>query len=179
MSYYTELVILASVRKERVKKFKEEIANPPSYQAVGLQMFIDLLQLLPVGEDGGIIKFRSTGHAFWSDYDIDEEFGTLDTLNATWCDSDEIAQWLAPFVTKDSQIIYHSLELDGGDFAYDFDGKGKYRYLEYQPTAGWKTPRSLKISPPPKKKTKDRLEKLKEVKRINKILDKEKEHHEF
>jgi hypothetical protein len=176
MGYYTELVILASVRKDKAKKFKEEIANPPAYKADGILMFIALLQLLPVGKDGGLLAFKSRGHPFWSDYDVDEEYGTVEALIATWHDPTKIAQWLSPFVTKNSQIIFHSIELDGGDFAFDFDGKGKYRYLEFRPTSGWRSPKALKLSPPPKTKAKARVEKLKDLKRSNKILDKKKEH---
>lgn len=174
MSYYTELVLLACVREDKVKAFKEAQAWPENYEAVGLRMFIDLVQLLPEGRSGGALHFRSTGHSFWSDYDVDEDYGTVDALNATWSDTPEIASWLAPFVDEDSRIIFHSLELDGADFAYEFDGNGKYRYLEYRPLSKWSLPAKLNVSPPLKGKKKNRKEKLKEARRIIGLIEKEK-----
>lgn len=166
MSYYTELVLLAKARKDKHKQIKAELENPHNYEAAGLAMFVALLEM----RDSGSLCFKSKGHPFWSDYDVDDEDGLLDALNAPWCDPDEIASWLAQFVTPDSRILYHSLELDGLDFAFEFDGNGKFRYLEYRPVQNWKKPLLLAVAPPPVQKSKTRQKRLKDAKASLKMI---------
>jgi hypothetical protein len=169
MSYYTELVLLANVRKDRQKQIEAELNHPPRYEADGLATFVALLAM----RESGTLCFKSKGHPFWSDYDIDDEDGLLDALNAPWSDTDEIASWLARYVTSSSSIIIHSLELDGRDFCYKFDGKGKFCYMEYRPVKGWRKPIPLAVTQPPIQKSKTRVKRLKDAKDILKSFDKE------
>jgi hypothetical protein len=104
MSYYIELVLLAKVRKDRQRQIKSELDHPPRYDAGGLATFVGLLAM----RDGGTLCFKSKGHPFWSDYDVDDEDGLLDALNAPWSDTEEIASWIAQYVTSSSRIIFHS-----------------------------------------------------------------------
>jgi hypothetical protein len=172
MSYYTELVLLAKVRRDRQRQIKAEIDHPPRYNAGGLATFVALLAM----RDGGTLCFKSKGHPFWSDYDVDDEDGLLDALNAPWSDTDEIASWLAQYVTSSSRIIFHSLELDGTDFSYEFDGKEKFRYMEYRPVRGWRKPLALSISPAPLQKHKTQQKKLKDAKSALKMIENEYQH---
>ena len=102
---------------------------------------------------------------------MDDEDGLLDALNAPWSDPDEIASWLAQYATAGSRLIYHSLELDGLDFAFEFDGNGKSRYLEYRPVQNWKKPLPLAVSPPPVQKSKTRKKRLKDAKACLKMIE--------
>ena len=172
MSYYIELVLLAKVRKDRQKQIKAELDHPPIYDAGGLASFVALLTM----RDGGTLCFKSKGHPFWSDYDVDDEDGLLDALNAPWSDTEEIASWLARYVSSSSSIIFHSLELDGMDFSYNFDGKGKFRYMEYRPVRGWRNPLILTVSSPPVQKSKTRLKRLKDAKNCLKVIEQESQH---
>jgi len=160
VSYYVELISLASIKKESIKRVREELACIPPYESDGLRM---LLSVLAIREDG-YVCFQSTGHPFWSDNALDEEDGFVDSLNAPWRDVENIAQWLALHANKDSKIIFHSLEMDGVDFAYIFDGEGRYRYLEYRPVEKWKTAKQQKIVLPAPKRERTRKERIKDVK---------------
>ena len=168
MSYYIELVLLAKVRKDRQRQIKTELDHPPRYDSGGLAAFVALLAM----RDGGSLCFKSKGHPFWSDYDVDDEDGLLDALNAPWSNTEEIASWLAHYVTASSRIIFHSLELDGADFCYNFDGKGKFCYMEYRPVGSWRNPLTLSISPAPVQKRKTRQKRLKDAKSALKIIEK-------
>ena len=172
MSYYTELVLLAKVRKDRQRQIKDEIDHPSGYDAGGLATFVALLAM----RDSGTLCFKSKGHPFWSDYDVDDEDGLLYALNAPWSDTEEIASWLAQYVTASSRIIFHSLELDGSDFCYNFDGKGKFCYMEYKPVGSWQKPLPLSISPAPVQKRKTRQKRLKDAKSALKIIEKDNPH---
>jgi hypothetical protein len=167
MSYYIELVLLAKVRKDRQRQIKAELDHPPRYDAGGLAAFVALLAM----RDSGSLCFKSRGHPFWSDYDVDDEDGLLDALNAPWSNTEEIASWLAHYVTASSRIIFHSLELDGADFCYNFDGKGKFCYMEYRPARSWQKPLALSISPAPVQKRKTRQKRLKDTKSALKMIE--------
>ena len=172
MSYYIELVLLAKVRKDLQRQIKSEINHPPKYDADSLATFLGLLAM----RDGGTLCFKSKGHPFWSDYDVDDEDGLLDALNAPWSDTEVIASWLAQYVTASSRIIFHSLELDGSDFCYKFDGKGKFCYMEYKAVGSWQKPLPLSISPAPVQKRKTRQKRLKDVKSTLKMIEKDNPH---
>jgi len=165
MSYYLELVSLASIKERYIKRVSEELNNIPPYESGGLRMFLSVVALRY-----NLIRFRSTGHPFWSDYDVDEEDGYLDALNAPWYDPECIAQWLAQYAEDDSSILFHSLELNGSDFAYQFDGKGKFRYMELRPVGAWKTAKAPKPDVPVPKKEKTRKKRIKEVKRLTPLI---------
>jgi hypothetical protein len=55
MSYYTELVLLAKVRKDRKRQIKDEIDHLPRYDAGGLATFVALLAM----RDSGTLCFKS------------------------------------------------------------------------------------------------------------------------
>jgi hypothetical protein len=173
MSYYTELVSLASIHKTVRQRVQSELDNPPRYATEGVAMFVALIAI----RESGTVCFKSKGHPFWSDYDIDDEDGLFEALNAPWCDPEEIASWLAPYATKGSSLIFHSLELDGNDFAFEFDGKGRFRCLELRPISGWKKPLELPILSLPEKKAKTSKRRIKDAKRVLRIIAKDAEPH--
>jgi hypothetical protein len=59
---------------------------------------------------------------------------------------------MARYANNDSRMISHSLEANGLDFGYEFDGKGRYRYLELRPITRWQKGAMPTTAPPPKEK---------------------------
>jgi hypothetical protein len=156
MSYYTEIQLRCRVRKEKLKQVLAEIRHIPPFKESGLREFLCALQV----RDPDVLRFKAQGVG-WSDWDVDEEDGLLDALNNSWCDFEQIASWLALNVTEGSQIIIHSLEGDGADFAYEFDGEGNYLYMAYRPVGTWQHAKKLTFARLPTKKEKNRKKKIK------------------
>lgn len=154
MAYLSELLLLAGTRRDRRKEALEEIANPPYYKAKWLRTFISMLGMT----DNGTFQFKNNGHPFKTGYCEDDE-GLVEAIEAPWGDFEEIASWVAGYADAGSKIHIHSLEADGNDFAYEFDGKGKMRFLAMQPSSGWLDPHILKPGVLPKPSIKSRKKK--------------------
>ena len=136
MSFQTELLLMAGIRKEKLQEVHAELADPLKYKSEGLGMFLSLLAVTCVNT----FHFKASGHPFDSEYCEDDE-DLVQALKAPWCDPDDIAAWMARYANRRSRIQFHSLEADGLEFGYEFDGKGHYRCLELRPlTKRWKSP---------------------------------------
>ena len=146
MSYYTELLLLARVRKDNRAEVRKELKNPPNYEEPELRYFLSILNI----RDTGTLNFKCDEETD-TEYCEDDE-GTVDAVKGKWYGIDPIVQWLAQRVDRNSRMIFHSLEADGGSFGYEFDGRGKMRYLELKPTTGWALCSPPLIARPARKK---------------------------
>ena len=145
MSYYTEILILAGIRKDKLEEVQSELADPLKYDSDGLSMFLSLVAI--AGESS--FQFKASEHPFESEYcEDDEDF--VGALKAPWSEPEDIAGWLARYADRDSRLHFHSLEADGLDFAYVFDGKGRFRDLELRPVGSWKKIERLNLKKKPK-----------------------------
>jgi len=135
MSYYTEILLQVVVPKKKLDAIRKELASPPDYVSDGLRLFVSLVGVTC----GPTLEFRASGHDFDSEYcEDDEDF--VQALKAPWSEIDDIAAWVAGYASRGDRMIVHSVEADGNDFGYQFDGRGNCRCLLPQPYRQWVTP---------------------------------------
>jgi len=67
---------------------------------------------------------------------VPDELGLSPAMQGQWDGSDVIPRWCAAH-RADGKISFHSLEPDGEAWAYELDGKGRFRVLQMQPASEW------------------------------------------
>ena len=147
MGYYSEILLLTKIKKDKRSEIREEIAATPYYQSSELRFLIDVIKLTPQG----YLKFRKDNGDPLTEYKPDAN-GLLPAATGTWYDVESFASWLAPYAEEGSRIHIHSMEADGRDWAYEFDGKGQIRILELRSSGGYWDPKELKIGKPKRPK---------------------------
>lgn len=135
MSYMTEILLQVRIPKRNLAAVQRDLADPEGYASAGLQLFLSVAAV----SSANTIEFRANGHDLDSEYCEDQEDLVL-ALKAPWRDFDDIAAWLAPHATRGSRLLVHSLEADGNDFGYEFDGRDRCRRLRLSPSGGWLRP---------------------------------------
>jgi hypothetical protein len=85
-------------------------------------------------------------------YPFDEdELGLTPAMQRKSDGSDTIPRWCATHRAH-GKISFHSLEPDGEAWAYELDGKGRFRQLQLLPASGWtrvkasKKPKYLRLA---------------------------------
>lgn len=145
MGYYSELLLLTKIRKDKREEMREELGNPRYYESEELRCFIELIKLTPQG----FLKFRRDNNDYLSDYKKTKS-RLLPALTAKWYDIVFIVSWLAPYAEKGGRVHMHSFEADGEDYAYEFDGEGKIMELKLLPKDIFKKPKKLEIGKSPR-----------------------------
>lgn len=152
MGYETEITLIASIRKDKIGQARQELADPETSP----------FPLLAISCDN-CVQFKPDENYYDSEFDKDEE-GLVPALKAKWRSQDiSFVDWMAQYVTAGSGVYVHSLEVDGEEYGYEFDGKGRYRLLALRPTSGWIKPEPRK--PPVRAKLKKQRNAGKKVSR--------------
>ena len=132
------------MREDRLEELRCELAASEKYTSYGLRFFLSLVGISCVDT----LEFHESGHDFFSEYCGDDE-GLVQALKAPWSEPDAIAAWLARYVRAGGRMTFHSVEGNGNDFAYAFDGRGRCRYLVFKPIEKWFRPQAPDLVDPP------------------------------
>lgn len=135
MSYWTEILLQVRIPERKVVEVRRELEQPEKYASHGLRMFLSLAEL----SSANTLEFKASGHDFDSEYCEDDE-DLVQALKAQWCDPDDIAAWIARYARRGNRMLIHSLEANGNEFGYEFDGRGRCRCLLLRPHRGWVAP---------------------------------------
>ncbi len=135
MSYMTEILLQVRIPKRKVAEVRHELEQSDKYASNGLRLFLSVAGL----SSANTLEFRASGHDFDSEYCEDDE-DLVQALKAPWSDPDDIAAWLARYAERGDRMLFHSLEANGNEFGYEFDGNGRCQCLLLQPHGEWVTP---------------------------------------
>jgi len=133
MSSWTQLHIVDVFIKENcLKRVKGIIKSCKNIRNEELKYFLSNIFLC----DDRYLSFKASIEGE-NPYEPDE-LGTIPAMDAKWAGSEAIAKWLKKYCKGGGSIVEHSLEGDGAAWGWEFDGKGKMRYLALKPAEKWK-----------------------------------------
>jgi len=119
------------IKEESRKKVQSSIAAHDRMTNKTLKFFLSSV----IADEEGMLSFKAYSNGV-DPYEPDER-GEVCARDANWSDAEAIAAWIKRYGERGGHIILHSLEGDGRAWGWEFDGKGRSRYLELRPSEKW------------------------------------------
>lgn len=134
MGYWTTLNLVdLGFAKSARKAVEADIAAWRKHRNANLRLFLSNVRLGP----GCGLEFHFSKGCDKSLYPfVPDELGLSPAMQGQWDGSDVIPRWCASH-RAEGKISFHSLEPDGEAWAYELDGKGRFRVLQMQPASEW------------------------------------------
>ena len=92
------------------------------------------LQHLVINREGFLMLKPSDNYV--SEYEPDEDDGTVPALSGKWYEAEDIAAWLK-LRARGGRIVFLSEEGDGNAWGWEFDGRDRMRALQLRRVGPW------------------------------------------
>lgn len=130
MGYYTSLHLVDVKIKAKSRRPVKQLLSAKRHRGP-LRFF---LQHLVIDREG-FLMFKPSDN-YVSEYEPDEDTGTVPALSAKWYEAENIAAWLK-LHARGGRIVFFSQEGDGNAWGWEFNGQGRMRALEFCSVGDW------------------------------------------